>query len=193
MPRDEGPYPLEDAVADALSGELQHLGTGPWHGNHRVNACAYRNERVIVVNVYCTLKEPRAFRVEVYSPDRGRARIYAEAKVPVSTVSRRDYFTFNAESEPPPARGARLAPVSLGMSFADLRAYEERRYSLFPPTCHGGYEHGRRQGGCLGSLGPQAGVWAARNQAFLDQPPESYYRLMRELRAQAARHATQQE
>ena len=58
-------YPLDEALQDALAGTWQHLGTGSWYGNSRVHACVYRNDRVFVVNVYCTLKEPNAFRLDV--------------------------------------------------------------------------------------------------------------------------------
>ena len=47
-------YLLDEALQDALSGPWEYLGTGPWHGNARAPACAYRNARVLVVNVYCT-------------------------------------------------------------------------------------------------------------------------------------------
>src|SRR3954447_22582932 len=58
-----GLYSLNEALQDALSGPWTYVGTGPWTGNQRVKACAYRNERVLVVNVYCTIKEVKAFRV----------------------------------------------------------------------------------------------------------------------------------
>lgn len=186
--RDQGLYALDEAVRDALSGPWHHVGTGPWHGNHRVHACAYRNDRVILVNVYCTIRETRAFRIDVYSPTRGRVRIYAEAKVPVSTVTRRDYFTFNAETEPPPGPEAGLRPPALTVSFPELRDYDERRYQRFLPTCYGGVEIHRPQGGCLRELAPRAGEWAARNRAFLAEPPEDWYRIVRELRALASLH-----
>lgn len=183
-----GLYALDEAVRDALSGPWTYIGTGPWHGNHRVQACAYRNDRVIVVNVYCTIKEARAFRVDLFSPTRGRVRIYAEAKVPVSQLTRRDYFTFNAETEPPPRPEAGLPAVSLAMSFAELRDYDERRYGRFLPSCYGGVEVHRPQGGCLRELAPRAAEWSARNRAFLEQPPEDWYRIVRELRALAGQH-----
>ena len=90
-----------------LSGPWEYLGTGPWHSTERTHACAFRNQRVIVVNVYCTLEDTQAFRVEVFSPQRGMTRIYAESRGAVSAGLRPDYFTFKAESEPP--RGPRRA------------------------------------------------------------------------------------
>jgi hypothetical protein len=183
-----GIYSLSEALADALSGPWTYIGTGPWTGNHRVHACAYRNERVIVVNVYCTIKEVKAFRVDVFSPMRGRVRIYAEAKAPISTLRRKDYFTFNAESEPMASRRARLPPFALTMSFSELLDYDGRRYQSFLPSCYGGVEIYRRQGGCLRGLAPQARDWAATNKAFLQDPPEDWYRIVRDLRALAAQH-----
>jgi hypothetical protein len=188
-PERAGVYALDEAVKDALSGPWTYIGTGPWTGNHRVEACAYRNDRVIVVNVYCTIKEVKAFRVDVFSPTRGRVRIYAEAKAPVSTLTRKDYFSFNAESEPPPGPRAGLGPVILTMSFPDLLDYDGRRYQKFLPSCYGGVEVYRRQGGgCLRGLGPGAAEWAATNRSFLQDPPEDWYRIVRELRALALQH-----
>lgn len=181
-------YSLDEALKDALSGPWEHLGTGPWHGNYRVHACAYRNARVIVVNVYCATKEPKAFRLDVYSPTRGWARIYAEGKAPISTLSRRDYFTFTAEAQPPPPPAAGLPPVALAMSFADLQRYDERRYQQFLPGCYGGVEIHRARGGCLGDLAPRAATWAERNTSFFEQPPDDWYRIVRELRALAGLH-----
>jgi len=187
-PEPAGIYALGEALQDALSGPLTYVGTGPWTGNARVKACAFRNERVLVVNVYCTIKEVKAFRVDVFSPARGRVRIYAEAKAPISTLTRRDYFTFTAESEPAPGPRARLPPVTLTMSFDELLAYDGRRYKAFLPSCFGGVEIGRRQGGCLKGLSGHASEWAEANRAFLREPPQDWYRVVNQLRALAVQH-----
>ena len=183
-----GVYSLDEALADALSGPWTYVGTGPWTGNQRIKACAYRNERVLVVNVYCTIAEVTAFRVDVFSPERGRVRIYAEATAPVSTVTRRAYFSFTGESEPPPGPRTRLPPVTLTMSFAELLDYDGRRYRAFLPSCYGGVEIYRRQGGCLRGLARHATEWADANRSFLREPPEDWYRIVRELRALAPQH-----
>ena len=188
LSRGDVPYPLDEALQDALSGPWEHLGTGPWPGNLRAPACAYRNARVLVVNVYCTPKEPKAFRLDVYSPTRGWVSLYAEAKVPVSTVRRGAYFSFRAEAQPPPRPEAGLPSLALTMSLAKLQQYERRRYERFLPACYGGVEIHRPQGGCLGDLAPLAAQWAERNRAFLERPPEDWYRLVRELRALARKH-----
>ena len=69
-----GLYAADEALRDALSGPWEYVGTGPWPGIRRLHACAFRNARVLVVNVYCSIKETQAFRVDVYSPSRGRVR-----------------------------------------------------------------------------------------------------------------------
>ena len=184
----EGLYPADEALRDALSGPWQYLGTGKWPGIRRMYACAFRNDRVLVVNVYCGITDRQALRLDVYSPTRGRVRIYAEAKAPVSARSRQDYFTFLAESEPLPGAEARMPPLSLAMSFQALRAYEEQRYGAFLPACFGGQELSHARGGCLGALAAHAPEWSARNRAFLEHASEEWYRVVRGMRDLAARY-----
>ena len=187
-PAPDGLYAPDEALKDALSGPWEHLGTGAWPGISRMNACVFRNARVFIVNVYCTIKDAQAVRVDIYSPQRGRARVYAESKGRVSERDRRDYFTFTAESEPPPGPQARMAPLSLAMSFQQLRVYEEQRYGAYLPGCFGGQELSRKREGCLGALAPRAAEWTTRSRAFLEQASADWYRVVRELRAAAARY-----
>lgn len=184
----DGLYAADEALRDALSGPLEYVGTGDWPGINRMQACAFRNDRVLLVNVYCTLTESHAFRIDVYSPRRGRVRIYAEAQGPITEHSRLTYFTFTAESEPPPGPQARIAPVSLGMSFDQLRSYDEERYKAFLPACYGGMELSKPKSGCLGTLGPRVGEWTDRHRTFLAQASDDWYRVVREMRALATRY-----
>lgn len=181
-------YALDEAVADALSGPLHHIGTGPWQGIQRTHACAYRNDRVIVVNVYCTIKDGRAVRVDIYSPTRGHARLYGEASTAITPLPRSDYFSFIGEAQPPPRWRSGLPPVTLAMTLQELQSYERQRYNAFLPACYGGVEVNRPQGGCLGHLAPHAPRWARRNRPFLDAPPQDWYRLVQELRGLATQH-----
>ncbi len=181
-------YSPDEALKDALSGPLEYVDTGPWPGVDRMFACSFRNARVLVVNVYCTRKEIAAFAVNVYSPTRGRARIYAESRGPVSTHMRQDYFTFTAESEPPPGRGTEIKPVTLSMSFLELYNYDAQRQRAFLPACYGGTELSRERAGCLGTLESRADEWKATSRAFLTDASDDWYRLVRELRSQAAQH-----
>jgi hypothetical protein len=185
-PRPEGLYAADEALRDALSSPWGYLGTGTWPGTNRTQACAFRNARVLIVNVYCTISETNAFRVEIYSPQRGRVRIYAESRGAISERRRPEYFTFTAESEPPPGPEAPLPPLSLTMSFEDLRDYEARRYEAFLPACYGGRALSHQRSGCLGSLEAHASQWAERNAAFLERANEDWYHLVQEMRSRAA-------
>ncbi len=183
-----GLYGAEEALRDVLSGGLQYIGTGRWPGVERSRACAFRNQRVVVVNAYCTLNESQAFRIDVYSPQRGRVRIYAEANGAVSARDRPDYFSFMVESGEPPSAETRIPPLTLAMSYEDLRHYEQRRYEAYLPGCFGGEQNERNVGGCLGALAPRHGEWSAQNRAFLERANADWYRVVREMRELASRY-----
>jgi hypothetical protein len=183
-----GLYGAEEALRDVLSGELEYIGTGRWPGVERSRACAFRNQRVVIVNAYCTLNETQAFRIDVYSPRRGRVRIYAEANGAVSVRERSDYFSFMVESSQPPNPETRIPPLTLAMSYEELRQYEQRRYDAFLPGCFGGEQHDRNVGGCLGTLAPRHDEWAAQNGSFLRRPNADWYRVIRQMRSLASRY-----
>ena len=187
-PTATGLYGAEEALRDVLSGPLVYVGTGRWPGNARMQACAFRNERVLVVNVYCGITDTQAFRLEVYSPSRGRVRIYAESKAPVSEHTRPQYFSFTAESEPPPGPGTNVPSLQLNMSFQQLSAYDEARYAAYLPACYGGTERQTPRSGCLGPLASEAPAWTQQHRTFLAQASSDWYRIVRELRALAQRH-----
>jgi hypothetical protein len=188
--RSLGLYAADEALRDVLSGELQFIGMGRWPGISRSRACAFRNDRIFVVNVYCTLTEAHALRIEVYSPVRGRVRIYAEANGPVSARNRTDYFTFMAESGAPPGPEAHIQPLVLTMSYPDLRDYEQQRYDAYLPSCFGGKQNEKPLGACLGTLGPHNDQWSARNRAFLEHANDDWYRVIRQLRTLATRYGS---
>jgi len=187
-PPPRGLYSAQDALRDVLSGELEYIGTGRWPGVERSRACAFRNQRVVVVNAYCTLNEAKAFRIDVYSPERGNVRIYAEANGAISVRQRANYFSFTVESTPPPSSAARLPTLTLAMRYEDLRRYEQQRYEAFLPGCFGGEKNQERVGGCLGDLAPRHAEWAAQNQTFLDHASDDWYRVIRRMRTLAMRY-----
>jgi len=189
-PSESGLYSAQEALLDVLSGELQYIGTGRWPGVERLRACAFRNQRVLVVNAYCSLHETQAFRVEVYSPQRGRVRIYAETSGVVSSRPRADYFTFMVESSPPAAAAARLPALTLALPYEDLRRYEQQRYEAYLPGCYGGEQNDRPVGGCLGELAPEYTEWSAKHSAFLEQANQEWYMVIRKLRALATLYGT---
>jgi hypothetical protein len=166
---------------------LTHVGTGPWYGIDKISACAYRNDRVLVVNVYCTTKEGNAFRVDIHSPTRGRVEIYAEAASPISTLARTRYQMFTADSQ----QADPELPALAGVTFTALHAYDEKRArAKSSPTCFGGDEGGAVQGDCTTGVEAHAEAWIARNGPFLTKPNPEWYRLVKELRARARRDGT---
>jgi hypothetical protein len=179
IPEAETPlYTLNEALTDISASPLVFVGTGEWFGNFSIHGCAYRNARVIVVYVYCTVREQPALELVVLSPTRGRVLIYAEGSSPISTLKRSDYFNFRAEVQPPdPA-----APLALGVSYADLRAWDERRYHSRLGSCWTGDTEG-----CGGGLEPRLPAWSPSAKAFLDDPPAVFYQLAKDFHARAVR------
>jgi hypothetical protein len=181
-------YAADAALRDALSGPWQYVGTGKWPGIDRMYACAFRNAHVFIVNVYCGIKDRPAVRIDVYSPVRGRVSIYAEAKTAISELSRGEYFTFMVDSTLPPHHRPEIPRLTLAMSFAELREYEQRRYSAFLPACYGGMERSRPRSGCLDTLASRKQEWVADNRTFLEHGSENWKRIVRELRVAAERY-----
>ena len=169
-------YTITEALADIDSGKLEFIGTGEWFGNYSIHACAYRNERVIVVNEYCTTREQVALGLIVISPTRGHIKVYAEAEKPISTLTRAGFFSFRLEVEPP------FDGISLTSSYADLRAWDERRYYGHVGGCW--YES---EIGCSDGTAP--GEWDESAKAFLAEPPAEFYRLTKELHKRAVHDA----
>jgi hypothetical protein len=176
-------YALDEALADALSGKWTFVGTGEWFGMFRINACVYRNERVYIVNVYCTRREMRSFGVVILSPTRGRVKIYAEgAKVPTASKVA-DWSTFKAESTLPTDE-----PAHMDFTYAELRAWDERRYYKHSAGCWLGTEINRPHHGCL-KVPEREAEWTARNKDFFSDSNAHWFRMIKEIRALAVRDA----
>jgi hypothetical protein len=181
-------YTVDEALKDILSGTLQYVGTGRWPGVDRSFSCAFRNERVVVVTAYCTRTETPAFRIDVYSPRRGRVRLYAESNGPISKRDRALYFSFVAASEPLPGPSAPVGVVGLTMSFEELRRYEQRRYDAYLPTCFAGEENERPIADCMGPLASQTEPWVAHHRHFLARASGDFYQVLRMMRELATRY-----
>jgi hypothetical protein len=169
-------YTITEALEDIASGPLKFVGTGEWFGNYSIHACAYRNERVIVVNEYCTTREQVALGLIVISPTRGHLKVYAEAEKPISTITRADYFTFRVEVEPP------FEGIELTSTYAELRAWDELRYNGHVGGCW--YEN---SAACAEDASP--GEWGESAKAFITEPPAEFYRLTKDLHKRAVRDA----
>ena len=116
-PPQSGLYSAQEALRDVLSGELEYIGTGRWPGVERSRACAFRNQRVVVVNAYCTLNEAQAFRIEVYSPTRGRVR---SCRIERRVASRRGDYSHLGREQLPPDRSEH-SPLTLAMPSEQMR------------------------------------------------------------------------
>jgi hypothetical protein len=187
-PTEESLYSADAALRDVLSGKLEYVGTGHWTGVERLWACVFRNERVVVVNVYCTVTDLHTFSVEVLSPERGYVRIYAEANGPITVRDRALYFSFNAASEAPPEPATGIPPLDLTMSYEQLRDYDQHRYDAFLPGCYGGTKNKEPVGGCFGALAAREAQWSSENRGFLEEASGDWYEVVRQMRALAVRH-----
>lgn len=171
-------YTVTEAFEDIAAGPLVFIGTGEWFGNFSIPGCAYRNSRVIVVYQYCTGKEQHALGLVVISPTRGHLNIYAEGESAISTSPRASWFTFRLESEPViPAE-----PSSLDFTYADLRAWDERRYNTHAGACWSGEGEG-----CSTGLDAYLDAWSPSAKDFLAAPPEAFFKLAKDLHARAGR------
>jgi hypothetical protein len=176
-------YTADEAVRDALASPLALVGVGGWTGYFRHLSCIYRNEQVIVVDMRCNRRETYQFEVIIESPARGLVEIVADGRqktVPLSTVPRADYETFEVSGTGPWAGPPQLA---LGMSYDEITAYDELR--------------SRAQGGCELTIQiPQAvcshgapftpAAFAAAHARFFEAPPDGWYRLVGALVAERA-------
>ncbi len=170
------PYSLPDALADALSGPLRLIGKGAWYGLSGSLACAYRNDRVLVVDQYCRQRELRNLSITVVSPLRGRATIDAEGKAAVSKLQRRDYLSFSGRSETLDSR----RPLSLDMSVEDLSQYHAFA-GRSVPFCDLRLRGEQKQGGCIKPLTALYPAYEAENLGFITAPPASWFSFVRSL------------
>jgi hypothetical protein len=188
-------YSPFDALEDVAAGPLVHVGTTVWPGIFQIPSCVYRNARVVVVDVYCTTKEMKSASLLVLHPTRGRVRVYAEDRAPISVVPRGGYLHWKLESEEAPAAGKIQPPLSLAMNLAQLVTYERRRYELSPPGCWVTRWTGARPGSssppsdaqCRRKTPDAVRAWATATVDF-GQPPEIWYALYAQFRALAAKH-----
>src|SRR5262249_13573741 len=120
--------------------------------------------------------EPSGVIVHVLSPTRGRVTVFAEAKQPISRARRADYSGFGVGS-----KQVRLPPASLtlAMSYEEVIAYETDPIRGGPASCTVGTQ--RPEGWCSPGLPITASEYAAQTAAFLREPPEAWYALVRAL------------
>jgi hypothetical protein len=172
-------YALDEAIADAMASPLVFVGKYGIPGLHRIMACTYRNDRVFVVDIYCTEKEMTTFSVAIISPARGRVTFYAEGDQPISTLrSRADYVdAFRADIRTPDPR------VTLTSAHAQLFPAQPTQ-NADAGSCSIGVAEMR----CFGALNTRWRELRSRNQAFILAPPTAWFGLVHDLVAQRGRN-----
>jgi hypothetical protein len=175
-------YSPEDAVADAMSGPLEFVGIDKPEG-HQIPECLFRNQKVLVLDRYCTTKEINTTGIQILHPERGVIYFYAESKEPITGITRDDYREWRIETRDP-YRGARV-----DMTFDEYQAYEVRRLQLTDQGCSAGFAMTSAEPHCLcRNKTPEIQQWwTATSKPLLKRPPETWYRLVRTLRPLSAR------
>ncbi len=180
-------YTLREAIADVMASPLAFIGTGEWTGVTPYPPCAYRNDRVIVLDNYCTTrKEISTFGIDVYSPTRGWVEIYATAKDkrPVSKTPRSQYGSFIVTSGPVPAPGKVEMELTFDMTYQEVERYEGVRAGAGIPSCWQGV-HAEPASGCNQEMPAGVGrAFRAEHEAFMKDPPELWYEFARHIIAQ---------
>ena len=177
-------YPPADALADAASGPLRYVGTTIWYGRYGIPSCIYRNEKVFVINSYCTLKEINPHGVIVIHPERGQVSFKARGVQgkPVSTLRRAQYAEWGFSSMDG------KSGLTLEASADELVAWEERRRRFYRnPGCGAGQASpsSKMGGRCVDKTPDFEAWWRGVYPPVLQAPPESWYALVKDLRQRA--------
>jgi hypothetical protein len=168
-------YSVIDALDDAKASPLKYVGIGAWPGNYSIKACIYRNDRVFLVDVYCTYREQPALSVVVISPTKGYVELYAEGDKAISQLTRKEYMTFNADVYPPLAD---LPAPPLDATFEQVTDWKEKSYNtrLKLPAF----------GACSTEIAECADpTWVATSKELIANPPDEWTWVIDQIRNRA--------
>jgi len=172
-------YPPEEALADALSSPLRLISLRQTDPND-VPECAYRNQKVLVLNAYCTTREIQATGITIIHPERGHVHLYAEAKEPISKLTREDYDNWKFSTHDP------LPGARLDMTFEELLQHDDRRQRLRDHACYAGIQMSPN-GACWKKTPEFEAWWATLYKPLLKNPPARWNELIRVLRKRAVK------
>jgi hypothetical protein len=81
-------YTPQQALADVLSSPLEFVGKGLLYGYQSIESCLFRNDKVLVLDGYCTKTEVGAADLIVYSMELKQAlQIHAESNGNFTPIS----------------------------------------------------------------------------------------------------------
>jgi hypothetical protein len=178
-------YPPDEALADALASPLKHLGTGVWPGRYKIPSCVYRNEKVLVLDSFCTIREMNPTTVWIFHPERGIAIFSAtgDRGALVSQVKRNQYeqWTF-ASLDPYPG-------MDLTFGFEELTDWEKRRSVFSRGSCSAALVTTSPTRATCSFKTPEIEEWwQGYYRPMLDEAPTGWYELIKRLRKLAPRY-----
>ncbi|PTL82139.1 hypothetical protein [Vitiosangium sp. GDMCC 1.1324] len=178
-------YPPEEALADALASPLEHLGTGVWPGRYKIPSCAYRNDKVVVLDSFCTLREMNPTTVWIFNPERGTVVFSARGDrgALVSKVKRDQYEQWGFSTlEPYPG-------LKLAMTFSELTSWEKRRSVFSRGSCGAALATSASTRGSCSLKTPEIERWwQGYYGPLLEDAPSEWYELVKRVRALAPRY-----
>ena len=182
-------YTAKEAIGDVMSSPLEFIGTGEWYGEAPLPPCAYKNNRVLVIDGYCTTnREITTFSILVFSKTKGYLKMYAytqETKKPISKIRRDLYTDFYITSQPPPVSGAIKEPLSFDMGYRELARYNGKRAGVYDlPACWEGIRHDPKSGCNREMPSRYRPAFAKEHALFVNDPPELWYRFVKHMIAQ---------
>ncbi len=182
-------YTAKEAIADIMASPLEFIGTGQWYGEAPFPPCAYKNDRVLVIDGYCTTnREITTFSILVFSKTKGYLKMYAytqETKKPISKIRRQLYTDFYVTSQPPPAKGAIKQPLSFHMGYRELARYNGKRAGVYDlPSCWEGIRHDPKSGCNREMPSHYRPAFAKEHTLFVNNPPPLWYRFVKHMIAQ---------
>ena len=176
-------YTVTEALDDVLSGPLEFVGHFASPGLFQVLACAYRNDKVLVIDERCLPDARGRMTLHIYAPDVGRLVLWGRTAdgAPLQSMSPSSYESFGVASYPPAPVGVEPA-IRIGMSAVEMREHQEAMRTL-------GSER-RRQGipqepACWHSSDqapqcdrPNGSDFAASAASFVASPPSAWAQLL---------------
>ena len=178
-------YNIHQAMEDVFSSPLEFIGTGEWYGEHPYPSCAYKNDKILIIDNYCSRREITTFSVTFFSPERGYLKIYAyteSTKKAVSKIDRGLYDSFYVTSQPPPSEGMTEKSLSFDMNYRALRDYNRARAKLHRYVeCYEGFKVDYMRG-CTDKR--ISANYVDVHESFIKAPNERWYDFVRHIVAQ---------